>query len=74
MYENEGSEVKIIFLIGGLFECLIVQEFIKKINWNVIIIVFDDVGLVVLKGVVYLGYFFDVLLLKLIMYIIRSRI
>lgn len=24
MYENEGSEVKIIFLIGGLFECLIV--------------------------------------------------
>lgn len=63
MYENKGSKVKIIFLIGGLFDCLIVQEFIKKINWNVNIVVINDVGLVVLKGVLCLGFFLNVLLL-----------
>lgn len=73
MHENEGSEVKTIFLTGGFSECLIVQESIKKINWNATIIVPDDAGLAVLKGAVYLGHFPDALSLKPTMYTTRSR-
>lgn len=73
MHENEGSEVKTIFLTGGLSECLIVQESIKKKNWNATIIVPDDAGLAVLKGAVYIGHFPDALSLNPTMYTPGSK-
>lgn len=57
MHENKGSKVKTIFLTGGLSDCLIVQESIKKTNWNANIVVTNDAGLAVLKGALCLGPF-----------------
>lgn len=73
LHETKPREVKTIFLVGGLSECLFVQESIKKIDWNATIIVPDDAGLAVLKGAVYLGHFPDAPSLKSAMYTFLIR-
>lgn len=50
------KDVDKILMVGGFFECVIIQEVIKKRFLNKRVVIFLDVGLVIVKGVVLFGY------------------
>lgn len=54
--ESEVKDVKIIVMVGGFSECLLVQDAIKKHFGKVSIIVPEEAGLAVLKGAVFFGH------------------
>lgn len=54
--ESEVKDVKIVVMVGGFSECLLVQDAIKKHFGDVSIIVPEEAGLAVLKGAVFFGH------------------
>lgn len=63
------KDIKIIVMVGGFFGCILVQDVVRKNFSNYYIIIFEGGIIVVLKGVVYFGYIFDVVLFRLVKYI-----
>ncbi|XP_048777351.2 heat shock 70 kDa protein 12A-like isoform X1 [Ostrea edulis] len=57
--EDVGRDVDIIVMVGGLSECHLVQDAIKKNFEQKTVIVPEEAGLAVVKGAVYLGHLSD---------------
>lgn len=58
MKRDNFTDILIFLMVGGFFESLMMLDVVMKFFLDKKVIVLEDVGLVVLKGVVLFGYKF----------------
>lgn len=58
--------IKIIFMVGGFLEFQFLEGKIRLFFLDMDVVVFKEVGLVVLKGVVFFGYEFNEILVRVV--------